>query len=341
MIAAVYTWVVALLVSVLLPVISSLVTLASLEQHDDHPFYTMTYTGRYETGVESAPLLERAAATGSMPWGCSLFAAFGASDGGPDGASDDAPDGALYGRNFDWQTSPAVLLFTDPPDGYASVSMVDIAYLVDRATARALDTAPLEDRLPLLAAPLMPFDGMNEHGLVVGMAAVPAQPTPQDPARPTVGSLGVIREMLDHARTVDEAVTILVGYNIDFSGGPPIHYLIADRAGRSVLAEFYDGELVLHPADGAWQVATNFLVSAVPEGDDLRLRCWRYRVLDQALAEADGAVSAFQAMSLLSEASQNSTQWSVVYGIETGAVRVALGGATGAVYEFSLPPAAE
>jgi hypothetical protein len=31
----------------------------------------------------------------------------------------------LYGRNFDWQFSPAVLLFTDPPDGtprYRSIS---------------------------------------------------------------------------------------------------------------------------------------------------------------------------------------------------------------------------
>ena len=35
----------------------------------------------------------------------------------------------LLGRNFDWYEHPALILFTDPPDGYASVSMVDISYL--------------------------------------------------------------------------------------------------------------------------------------------------------------------------------------------------------------------
>jgi len=51
-------------------------------------------------------------------WGCSLFAAFG------DGKE------MFYGRNFDWRYSPALLLFTDPPEGYASVSMVDLDYLI-------------------------------------------------------------------------------------------------------------------------------------------------------------------------------------------------------------------
>jgi Flp pilus assembly protein TadD len=32
----------------------------------------------------------------------------------------------FYGRNFDWDFSPALLLFTNPPDGYASVSRGDL-----------------------------------------------------------------------------------------------------------------------------------------------------------------------------------------------------------------------
>ena len=35
----------------------------------------------------------------------------------------------LLARNFDWYRHPAMLLFTDPPDGYASASMVDLSYL--------------------------------------------------------------------------------------------------------------------------------------------------------------------------------------------------------------------
>ena len=74
-----------------------------------------------------------------------------------------------------------MLLFTDPPDGFASVSMVDIAYLVGTPT----DINSLHHRLPedlrdLLNSPHLPFDGMNEHGLVVGMAAVSGGAAPQD-----------------------------------------------------------------------------------------------------------------------------------------------------------------
>jgi len=91
-------------------------TLASLEQIDDYPLYTMRYVGDYpRTFPEVSELPGRWGAA----WACSLFAALG------------DPDNRLYGRNFDWQYSPALLLFTDPPDGYASVSMVDLAYLLD------------------------------------------------------------------------------------------------------------------------------------------------------------------------------------------------------------------
>ena len=64
----------------------------------------------------------------------------------------------LYGRNFDWQYSPALLLFTDPPDGYASVSMVDIAYLgFDGKKAGTVTDLSLTERARLLFAPSWPF----------------------------------------------------------------------------------------------------------------------------------------------------------------------------------------
>jgi penicillin V acylase-like amidase (Ntn superfamily) len=70
----------------------------------------------------------------------------------------------LLGRNFDWEDHPALLLYTDPPDRYASVSMVDISYL-----GYAKSDAPEENPGGLLRSPLLPFDGMNEKGLAVGM----------------------------------------------------------------------------------------------------------------------------------------------------------------------------
>jgi hypothetical protein len=256
-------------------------------------------------------------------WACSLFAALG----------DDGD--RLYGRNFDWRFSPALLLFTSPPEGYSSVSMVDIAYLVDANQVGGLMSLPLAERQGLLDAPHWPFDGMNEQGLAVGMAAVPPGQMTPDPSKESVDSLGIIRLLLDQARNVDEAVSIVASHNIDMGGGPPLHYLVADRSGRSVLIEFYQGEMKVIPNREPWHLATNFLRSSV--GDGTEVPCWRYGQIEQSLDRAEGRLSASEAMDLLSQVAQNNTQWSVVYGLSTGDVQVALGREYGSPYTAHLP----
>ncbi|MBE9507166.1 MAG: linear amide C-N hydrolase, partial [Chloroflexi bacterium] len=261
-------------------------------------------------------------------WACSLFAALG-----------DA-DNMLYGRNFDWEYSPAVLLFTDPPDGYASVSMVDIAYLGFGGTrAGTLTDLPLTERQSLLDAPFLPFDGMNEHGLVVGMAAVPPGQMRSDPDKEAIGSLMVIREMLDHASDVDEAVAILQSYDVDVEGGPPLHYLIADPSERSALVEFYQGEMVVMQNETAWHLATNFLRASV--GESATGECWRYDKISQGLSEAEGWLVMQDAIDLLAEVSQESTQWSIVYGMSTGSIDVAMGREYDDVHTLHLSLATE
>jgi len=298
-------------------------TLDSLEQVNDYPLYAMRYQGDYGRRLTTT----KDAGPGAPAWACSLFAALG-----------DA-DGMLYGRNFDWEYSPALLLrvATDPPDGYASVSMVDIAYLGfggTRAT-QVLDL-PLAERRALLYAPSWPFDGMNEHGLVVGMAAVPASAMPYDASKETIGSLRVIREMLDHARTVDEAVAILQRYNVEWGGGPPVHYLIADVSGRAVLVEFYQGEMVLLPNEAPWHLATNHLRAAADETGPSG--CWRYDQLQRRLTETKGRLTTSEAMSLLAGVAQGSTQWSVVYEMSTGQVHVVMGRQYEDVHTFRMSP---
>ena len=280
-------------------------TLGSLELVDDYPLYTMHYHGPYSQRASSADGVE------NPTWGCSLFAALG-----------DA-DHLLYGRNFDWEYSPALLLFTDPPDGYASVSMVDIAYLVDADQVRTLTDLPLEDLQPLLDAPWWPFDGMNEHGLVVGMAAVPPGEMQPDPDKETIGSLGIIREMLDHASNVDEAVAILQSYNVDMGGGPHIHYLLTESSGRAALVEFYEGEMVVIPNETDYHLATNFLRASV--GESAEGECWRYDKINRRLAGTGGRITTQEALGLLEQVSQEGTQWSVVYETSSGNVNVVMG----------------
>jgi hypothetical protein len=101
--------------STLTPSEAETATLLSLEQVDDYPLYTMryfgTYTGRAASNADgltdlSQPTVVPAPTNCRAAWGCSLFAALG--DEG----------NRLLGRNFDWNFSPALLLFTDPADGH-------------------------------------------------------------------------------------------------------------------------------------------------------------------------------------------------------------------------------
>jgi hypothetical protein len=203
--------------------------------------------------------------------------------------------------------------------------MVDIAYLgfAVQSHAQTITDRPLMDRAGLIYAPLLPFDGMNEHGLVIGMAAVPDTSMPNDPAHDTIGSLGIMREVLDHARTVDEAVAIFEQYNIDMSGGPTIHYLIADATGRSMLVEFWDGEMIVQQNAQSWDMATNFVRATAKDPESM---CWRYRTISAEMNARGGRITTDEALSLMGEVAQPNTQWSIIYSMATGEIRVAMHG---------------
>jgi hypothetical protein len=288
-----------------------LATLQSLEQVDDYPLYRMVYEGDFPPMSEvPAPLGETWTYTG-RPWACSLFVSLA------------DPNNRVYGRNFDWEYSPALLLFSNPDSRYASVAMVDIAYLgYTGDKAQGLADLPIEALESLLYAPWLPFDGMNEMGLVVGMAAVPDGGMQFDPHKATIGSLAVIREILDRAADVEGAVEILRSYNLDFKGGPPLHYLLADRHGQAALVEFYQGEMHVIPNQESWHQATNFLVSSL---DDPAGECWRYDAIQEAMTTSNGSLRQDQSMDLLARVSQGNTQWSVSYHLDSGSVWVAMG----------------
>ncbi len=140
--------------------------------------------------------------------------------------------------------------------------------------------------------------------------------------------------MLDHARGVDEAVAILESHNVDFEGGPPVHYLMADATRKSVLVEFYRGEMNIIENEQPWHLATNFLLSSVDDPQDGN--CWRYDTIDARLNETQGRLDSKSAMDLLAEVSQDITQWSVVYQMAQGEVSVAMGRDYAQVYDFKM-----
>lgn len=268
---------------------------------DDFPLYSMRFFGDYELPEYSSRLLlsqdiQTEIPPGDSPaWACTCFSA--KTEGGSQ----------LFGRNFDWEDHPALLLFTDPPGRYASVSMVDISYL-----GYTKDDDPRKNPGGLMQSPLLPFDGMNEQGLAIGMMALSAADGPNDPHKQTVGSLMIIRLMLDHAKDVKEAIAIFKYFNIDFQGGPPLHYFITEPSGKSVVVEFVNNTLSVLPNTQSWQVATNFILTGLSTANS-RASCWRYDRVWETLEMEATLASPSKALSLLEDVSQPNTIWSVVY----------------------------
>ena len=294
-------------------------TLSSFQKIDDHPLYQMTYYGDYGfdqyilEGMDVSTTLDS-----KDNWGCSCFAASSSNNE------------HIFGRNFDWYDNPALILFTDPPYGYASVSMVDISYLGFN------DSFPTEEqKQSLLSAPYLPFDGMNEKGLTIGMMAVPETQVYFDPNKVTLSSLETIRLMLDFAGSIDEAISLVQNYNINFDSGPFVHYLIADASGNSAIIEYVDNKIVTIRNNENWQVCTNFLISKT-NFTGSSSPCWRYNRIYSNLENSSGMTSVENAMALLSSVSQSNTQWSILYNQTNGKVNLVMGRNYGSSYTFKL-----
>jgi len=311
-------------------------SLSTLEKIDEYPVYTMRYVGPYlrAADLEREPVPEpndgQAGATrGEKAWACSLFAAVA------------EPERAVFGRNFDWEYSPLLVLFLEPEEGYRSVMSVDIAYLVDEEAFGELDTAPVEDLLPLLSAPFLPFDGMNEHGLAIGMASVDYEcGYPSDPDKRDAGDLRMMREVLESSATVEEALAFLEAVNPVSQGGPNMHYLIADRT-DAALIEYHDGEMtVFRSAEEApWQLGTNFPV-VLTDGDPAG-QCWRYDLIDATVREHEGVLTAAEAADLLQAVSTPMTRWSIVYDLAALEMHLAVERDVENAHTFSLKRGAE
>lgn len=317
-----------------------LCTMASIERvQEDVDLFTMTYKGDYaldrflETGASSdgelvefivSQVLKGVPLKFDLPdLGCSTYAA-------------ELADGTqIFGRNFDMYDSPAMLLTTRPKDGYASISMVNLAYI--GYSAEYLPTS-LASSILTLAAPYAPLDGVNEKGLAVGVLLIDTEPTQQQTDRVDITTTSAIRLLLDRAATVDEAIALLEQYDMHASAGSCYHFHIADLTGKSVVVEYIDD--VMHVVKS--RAATNFLLT--PGEYDFGGGQDRYAVLEQTLAR-NGSVFAdtTAAMALLEsvrqeprEGKRSTTQWSCVYNQSMASVEIAMDMRYDRVYRFAL-----
>ncbi len=195
---------------------------------------------------------------------------------------------ARLGRNNDWASAmpQTTLVFAYPAGAYPAVIMTVGA--------------------PSFTA----FDGMNDRGLALGVAAVDAAGYPSD-THPALIDLQVYRILLETCADVEEAIGVLQETPLVFSPEFGTHVLLADRSGASAVVEFLDEGVVVSRADTAYQVMTNSHWAGPADQAD----CSRYQAAVGALEDGRGQLDTEGMMEVMA-AVHTSTQWTVVYDLQ-------------------------
>jgi penicillin V acylase-like amidase (Ntn superfamily) len=290
-------------------------TLNSLKKLNDTPVYEMTWYGDFQfssfikTGMPPYEPEEAASADE-----CSGITAA------------NAKGEIIFGRNQDGGGSyiQPIILHTDSPDGYASVTM-SYAYRLDEFWEKPTP----ENTADLLLAPYRSRDGINEYGLTVSSASAPDSTHVYDPDKITLYHAELTRLVLEYAKTVEEAVQLFRQYNNWTSR--TIHHLFSDVHGNTIILEYYHGEIVLTPKVEPWVVMTNFSIRNQPRSSLLG-RCWRYDIAYLALQAQNGIVNIEEAMEIMRSISilvpatkdhpEYRTNWSAVYNQTRGEMMV-------------------
>ena len=246
----------------------------------------------------------------------------------------------LFGRSFDnpsgWKCK-TLLCRCHPRDSYASLTLMRMAdFGIDRSDN--VSAFSYDKKLQLLNAAFWPPDGINEKGLVVAMAAVEERKLNLDTNKAFINCTYLVREMLDHAKDVEEAIAIVKKYNVMndvWSGTFDQHILIADATGKSVVVELSDGEFRFVHNTNPWQVATNDPVyeKTIAEQKDV---CPRFKTISDALETSKGNIDSEKAMNLLKQVGHQYTEWSVVYDISKREMNVAIDFDFNKIYHFSF-----
>ena len=193
-----------------------------------------------------------------------------------------------------------------------------------------------------------PLDGMNSQGVTVSMLVDndAAQTTVTDSSRASgLSTFQAMRLVLDTATDVDAAKRIILANNVTMLS-VPLHMLIADRSGRSFIAEMSDKDFQWHFTDNVDkpQILTNHAVYKYPDtgtfpsipATDEYNSFNRYRKLDAYITSHKGQFTEDDALNSMSLVKANTdlameggsrplpmrTVWTSVFDLEERSAKV-------------------
>lgn len=321
-------------------------TINSIKKIDDYGLYLMDYKGDYGfdafldqggvstdnelIGFVTQRLLKGLPVKFNIPdFGCSTFLA------------QTTTGDWIFGRNYDLDNIPSMIVTTHPDNGYASISVVNLSVL---GYTQQKGPDSFMSSVISLAAPYAPMDGMNEMGVSIGVLLIKEEATNQISDKLDITTSTAIRLVLDKAANVEEAIALLENADMHASANSSYHFQIADASGNSVVIEYIDNKIrVIRKESDENQALTNFLISEERYGSGKGQD--RYEVLMNTLNQKQGILSEQEAMDLLQAVSQDkineaggvtATQWSVVYNNTQKTMMICAGNQFDQVYTFTL-----
>lgn len=159
-----------------------------------------------------------------------------------------------------------------------------------------------------------PYEGMNDQGLFIAIAAVPKTKIPFSILKPIRISCEMVTIVLEKASTVEQAIPLFHKYSIMFGthlGYPLIHYMIVDKEGNSAVVELVNNKIVVTRNETNFQVMTNHYVSESGSTFSSSNTGQRYKIINETLEKENPSQELV--WRLLREVSQKHTIWSNVY----------------------------
>ena len=229
----------------------------------------------------------------------------------------------VFGRNYDWVTGAGIVYTNQRGLFKTSVNTGEggIASWVSKYGSITFNQYGKE----------FPTGGMNEKGLVVELMWLDGTEYPSPDTRPALRVLQWIQYQLDNAATTAELIASDVQIRINTKASP-IHFLVADAAGKVATIEFLNGKMVVHKDETLpYPVLTNdvYASAAITAGTLLKKggpvstgnnsldrfveACSMIKKID---APGNNLPLTDYAFSILDKVSQGDfTKWSIVYDI--------------------------
>jgi predicted choloylglycine hydrolase len=227
----------------------------------------------------------------------------------------------LMGRNFDFSSATGMVLHTIPKHGYETITTFNVEFF-----GFGNDWLPegFVNQYMALSGLFFALDGINEKGLAVAdLMAGDEAVTHQDTGKPAMTTTSAICYLLKNAATVDEALELLRGIDMNSDIGSAHHYAISDASGKSVVVEYVDNEIVVVDSPA---VTNHYLCEqkrnvGLYEGDR------RYDFLCRQYEESSGTMDLRQLTTAIASVSQPPAQgdrlgtaWTMVMNLTNPAV---------------------